>query len=75
MARDLGRGLVGSYNASDALQNEVRLTSIVGSGNLNAPSLSDRREISTSLDALLEFRLEKTQRATDTVVVKWRRDG
>jgi hypothetical protein len=33
MARDLGRGLVGSYNASDALQNEVRLTSFVGGGN------------------------------------------
>jgi hypothetical protein len=48
LARDLGHGVVGGHNASDALQNEVRLTSInVGGGNLNVPILSDRRETST----------------------------
>jgi hypothetical protein len=53
MARDLGRGLVGGYNASDALQNEVRLTSIVGGGNLNCndsirSSLTPRERYSIS---------------------------
>jgi hypothetical protein len=49
MARDLGCGLVGGYN-SDALQNEVRLTSIVGGGNLFCPIVEKFRRPNTVLE-------------------------